>query len=441
MICYNTPIARIGVQKYLGKEIGLNERPHDLVAVYRLEEDVFDKRTIASFEGKCVVEDHPPEVLTPENTKIYMKGVATNVHRGNGEDAKFLMADLIIYDEELIDKIKGGKTQLSCGYECCYNSYQDSFKQTDMVGNHIAVVDDGRAGERVMIRDEKPLDPLIESPGKESKEDNEGRRTEKMGYTLPRKSRGTVKDFLAAIGLKSFATDAEPEEVMEAVDDLAEEKVMDLGKDAEIEELKEKQEVLADVEGEKEALQQQIMLLQQKLRELMESEDGKDGKVDEAGAEGEKDDSMQSLEALEADEDPEVLERLEADNEPIIEEESMGDLTEDGYDLGKSSPTPEDPNAKKVQRATKTIIKDSDSAALLAVMKPIIAGIADKGARKKAADSLAAVIQLERSSNQKYAKMTTRATRDSAPDSRDSREIGRMIRDKYNPHYKNNKNV
>ena len=49
LICYNVPIARTGVQKYLGKELGLNDRADEIIKVYRTEEEVFNPKTIASF--------------------------------------------------------------------------------------------------------------------------------------------------------------------------------------------------------------------------------------------------------------------------------------------------------------------------------------------------------------------------------------------------------
>ena len=46
LICKNVPIARTGVQKYLGKEIGLDDRANDIIKVYRTDD------TTGAFVGR-----------------------------------------------------------------------------------------------------------------------------------------------------------------------------------------------------------------------------------------------------------------------------------------------------------------------------------------------------------------------------------------------------
>ena len=73
---------------------------------------------------------------------------------GERELKNCLVGDLIIYDKELIDKIKQGKREISCGYDCLWcQQDKDTFDQREIRGNHIAVVDKGRAGHKVAIRD------------------------------------------------------------------------------------------------------------------------------------------------------------------------------------------------------------------------------------------------------------------------------------------------
>ena len=60
LICRNVPIARIGVQEYLGREIGLSGADAErLITVTRPPEEVFSDAAMASFEGKPVTNDHP----------------------------------------------------------------------------------------------------------------------------------------------------------------------------------------------------------------------------------------------------------------------------------------------------------------------------------------------------------------------------------------------
>ena len=151
LICRNVPIARTGEQDYLGTEIGL--KTNEIVKVYRPEEEVFSEAAMASFEGKSVTNNHPPEQVDPENVKLYEMGHAQNVRRGTGEFKDFLVADLHIHDAELIDAIKAGKRQISCGYECEYVERDGQIVQTNIRGNHVAVVDEGRAGVKASIMD------------------------------------------------------------------------------------------------------------------------------------------------------------------------------------------------------------------------------------------------------------------------------------------------
>lgn len=167
LICKNVPIARTGKQIYRAADINLDGDPDREIDVNRYEEDVFDKAAIASFEGKPVTDGHPPEDVKPENYQTYSKGHAQRVHR----DGDFLVADLYINDPVLIDEIRNNvKREVSCGYLCDYVPDGDSFKQTRIRGNHVAVVPRGRAGHSVSIKDECPIKKGGSIMGKFTKE-------------------------------------------------------------------------------------------------------------------------------------------------------------------------------------------------------------------------------------------------------------------------------
>ena len=152
LICRNVPISRIGDQDYVGTEIGLDDAT--LHSVHRKPEEVFSDAALASFEGKPVTDDHPPELLTPDTARMYEKGHAQNIRPGAGEWDGYVLADLHIHDRDLIEKIQSGKREISCGYECEYVQEPDgSYSQHKIRGNHIAVVDKGRAGKRAAILD------------------------------------------------------------------------------------------------------------------------------------------------------------------------------------------------------------------------------------------------------------------------------------------------
>ena len=150
LICRDVPIARIGTQDYLARELGLDGEPDRPVTVERRPEDVFDPAAIASFEGKDVTYTHPPEMLAPENQSSYSKGHAENVRR----EGDFLVADLHLKDPTLISEVRNGiLREVSCGYLCDYTPSGAGYRQTNIRGNHIAIVPRGRAGHDVAIKD------------------------------------------------------------------------------------------------------------------------------------------------------------------------------------------------------------------------------------------------------------------------------------------------
>lgn len=155
LICKNVPIARTGTQDYLGRELGLTDGNADkIIAVIRSPDEVFSEAALASFEGKPVTNDHPPGLIGPDDVKNYEMGHAQNIRRGSGEWADYMIADLHIHDRDLIDAIQNGKREISCGYECNYVKNADgTYSQKNIRGNHVAVVDRGRAGKRAAILD------------------------------------------------------------------------------------------------------------------------------------------------------------------------------------------------------------------------------------------------------------------------------------------------
>ncbi len=180
LLCLNVPVARTGTQEYLPEELGLpvavakpsggnsvfsvgaegvqgaTGKPSGMISVFRPEDEVFSPATIASFEGMPVTNNHPPDGVDIGNIRSLQKGHAHNVRRGTGEESDLLLADLIITDPTLIDLIlHEGKREISCGYTYDLCEENGQYIQRQIRGNHVAVVDAGRAGPRVCIRDQK----------------------------------------------------------------------------------------------------------------------------------------------------------------------------------------------------------------------------------------------------------------------------------------------
>ena len=152
LLCLNVPVARTGMQEYLPEELGLGSGP-GMIPVYRPEEEVFAPETMASFEAVPVTNDHPADGVDLDNIRRFQAGHAQNVRRGSGEEADLLLADLVITDERLIEAILNGKREISCGYTYELVVKDGQYIQRKIRGNHIAVVEAGRAGARVSIKD------------------------------------------------------------------------------------------------------------------------------------------------------------------------------------------------------------------------------------------------------------------------------------------------
>lgn len=180
------PICRTGFQEYLGKELkshpdyqaAWNLKDDELVKVFRPAEVVTAPETVASFEGKSVLDGHPPadvSIVTVETDGEYGRGHTQNVRVGNAFDdgAIPLLADLFVKDQPLNDKIDGGVRDVSCGYIYNMKRADDgTLFMTRICGNHVAVVPNGRAGPEVSIRDSAPdlserirIKPEIEKGG------------------------------------------------------------------------------------------------------------------------------------------------------------------------------------------------------------------------------------------------------------------------------------
>jgi hypothetical protein len=155
-------IARTGIQIYAGREVGKPEMA--TVRVYRPEGEVFGDEAMASFAHRPVTIDHPSEAVSAKNWKQHSVGMTGGDIR---QDGKFIRVPMTLMDGAAIDTVKSGKRELSCGYMCdlkweagqtpegeAYDAVQ-----TNIRGNHLAIVSAGRAGSDCRIGDGTADDP------------------------------------------------------------------------------------------------------------------------------------------------------------------------------------------------------------------------------------------------------------------------------------------
>lgn len=159
LVCLDVPIARTGEMLYVAGEIpGLIPGKDGLIRVQRDPAEVFKPEAMASFVGKPTTNDHPPEFVTPANFRRYACGAAANVRQGIGDQSDLLLADLLWSDPDAIKAIEGGKDEISLGYDAEYEQIAPGLAvQHSIIGNHVALVDDGRCGERCSIGDRAPF--------------------------------------------------------------------------------------------------------------------------------------------------------------------------------------------------------------------------------------------------------------------------------------------
>ena len=162
LYCDNAILGHIGTQKYLGKEIRLKgKKAKKVIEMIRDEESVFDESSIASFEGKPITIYHPKDNVDSKNYKKFMVGAIKDVKR----DGDNLVGNLVIYDEYTIKEILDGRLKdLSLGYKAKVLELADgTYKQTEIVINHLAIVEEGRA-VNAQIVDNKTVEENILEP-------------------------------------------------------------------------------------------------------------------------------------------------------------------------------------------------------------------------------------------------------------------------------------
>lgn len=388
LVCKEVPIARTGTQEYRGMEFG-GENPEKIYVVKRPEEEVFSKAALASFEGKPVVDEHPDENVTPDNIGRYIKGTCRDVRRGEGALSDCVVADLIIYDKDLIKKIESGKRDISCGYDCLWDPKDDdTYVQLEIRGNHVAVVEEGRAGHKVSIRDSR-------KGGKTMSEKSKNSIWGRMLSAFAHDSDTTPEDLEAAAKMKPASDEDDPAKTVPVVE--------------------KKEEPKSTIDAELDA---RLKKIEDAIAALSENPDKKPE---------EESDALDTLE-----------EELKGEKEETHDE---SDVEVDPKEINAKQEEAEDDDEDVLEPEDEEEAKAARDAALKAIsaLKPVVAAL-PKSQRKKAADSLADLIRgnIHDDGYDAIMKAKENGRKKAKDKAMDDRELGRMIRDKYNPHYKKN---
>ncbi len=147
----NAKAMRTGVQVYLADELGLDGG--GTVRVYRPEDSVKDAASLQSMSHAPVTLGHPEEDVNSENWKDLSVG---EVSTSASWDGNFISLPLILKDKAAIEAVENGTSELSAGYvaEMIKVDHADyDYVMGPPKYNHLAIVDEARAGHEARIGD------------------------------------------------------------------------------------------------------------------------------------------------------------------------------------------------------------------------------------------------------------------------------------------------
>jgi len=162
----NANVARPGVQEYMASELprfglpkNLQSDRNAIVRLLRPEHEVFNDQSLESFRYRPVTNGHPPDWVDSRNYGRYQVGFSKDKVEKTTD--LFVRADLLIQDAVTIGHIQNGKRQISAGYDALVNWVSGTHDQygpydgiqTQIKINHIAIVDQARAGQEARIND------------------------------------------------------------------------------------------------------------------------------------------------------------------------------------------------------------------------------------------------------------------------------------------------
>jgi uncharacterized protein len=158
---YNVPISRSGVFEYLGSQLPsyLNADQTRIYKVYRPESALSNPETIKSFNQVPWYDKH--QMVGDD----FVPAESANIQGTTGSDTYFdkveqkLFSSMRLLGSSLKDAVKRGLKQVSCGMKCKYewakgfapDGQSYDILQTDIIGNHIASVPLGRAGDEFAV--------------------------------------------------------------------------------------------------------------------------------------------------------------------------------------------------------------------------------------------------------------------------------------------------
>lgn len=188
------PLSKVGVFPYYGYQISESLIPDQIYQVYRPEQELSDMACIDSFKLVPWINDHVMLGSEDGMTPAEEKGIEGVIGQEVYFESPYLKGNIKLFSESMSDQINSGKKELSIGYTCEYDIAQGVFEgvhydaiQRNIRGNHVALVDEGRAGKDVAVLDGRKkytFDNLELTMADETKEDMKKDMKDEDGITL-----------------------------------------------------------------------------------------------------------------------------------------------------------------------------------------------------------------------------------------------------------------
>lgn len=155
LYCEGVRLASTKDLLYRADEIPEVQAIDGVVVMLRPPEVLFSDEAIASYQGKDITLTHPDELLTPVTWQGATVGTILNPRRGDGVEEDYLLVDFLIKDQSAIDAVEKRRLrEVSAGYDADREQVKPGVGRfTRIIGNHAALVDQGRCGPACAIGD------------------------------------------------------------------------------------------------------------------------------------------------------------------------------------------------------------------------------------------------------------------------------------------------